>query len=137
MSELFSNMSHKGKPYQFKLLIEQRLNALFIIANQEVTKDIISFIEKIDVPVLGATTTIHELIYTEPGKIIPLITTVFPKTASIFLVVQGTVVPKAVVLVGHLRRGRHVIRPPPVPAHHGTKQVWNCLVHPADTVQWP
>ena len=86
VSELFSNMSHKGKPYQFKLLIEQRLNALFIIATQVVTRDIVSFIEKIDVPVQGATTTIHELLYTEPGKIIPLITTVFPKTASIRII---------------------------------------------------
>ena len=34
----------------------------------------------------GASTTIHELRYTEPGKIVPLITTVFPKTASINIV---------------------------------------------------
>jgi len=86
VSELFANLTLKGKPYQFKLLIENRLNALFIIATQEVTNTIINFIEEVDVPVEGASTTIHELRYTEPGKIVPLITTVFPKTASINIV---------------------------------------------------
>ena len=86
VSELFANLTLKGKPYQFKLLIENRLNALFIIATQEVTNTLINFIEEVDVPVEGASTTIHELRYTEPGKIVPLITTVFPKTASINIV---------------------------------------------------
>ena len=83
VSELFTNLTRNGKPYRFKLLIEKRLNSLFIVANQEVTDAIVSFIEQVDVPVQGATTTIHELRYSDPGKIVPLLTTVFPKTASI------------------------------------------------------
>ena len=41
------------------------------------------FINKVDVPVEGAKTTIHELKYSNASKLIPLITTVFPKTTSI------------------------------------------------------
>ena len=83
VSELFSNIVLKGKPPKFKLLIEARLNSLFIVANRETTAEIIELIEQVDVPVEGATTTIHELQYSDAAKLIPLITTVFPKTSSI------------------------------------------------------
>jgi type II secretion system protein D len=83
VSELFSNIVLNGKPPKFKLLIEARLNSLFIVANRETTAEIIELIEQVDVPVEGATTTIHELQYSDAAKLIPLITTVFPKTSSI------------------------------------------------------
>ncbi len=83
VSELFSNIVLNGKPPKFKLLIEARLNSLFIVANRETTAEIIELIEQVDVPVEGATTTIHELQYSDAAKLIPLITTVFPKTTSI------------------------------------------------------
>jgi len=83
VSELFSNIIKNGKPTQFKLLIEARLNSLFVVANKETTDEIIEFIDKVDIPVEGAKTTIHELKYSNASKIIPLITTVFPKTSSI------------------------------------------------------
>jgi len=83
VSELFSNIVLNGKPPKFKLLIEARLNSLFIVANRETTAEIIELIEQDDVPVEGATTTIHELQYSDAAKLIPLITTVFPKTSSI------------------------------------------------------
>jgi len=83
VSELFSNIVLNGKPPKFKLLIEARLNSLFIVANSETTAEIIELIEQVDVPVEGATTTIHELQYSDAAKLIPLITTVFPKTSSI------------------------------------------------------
>ena len=83
VSELFSNIVLNGKPPKFKLLIEARLNSLFIVANREITAEIIQLIEQVDVPVEGATTTIHELQYSDAAKLIPLITTVFPKTSSI------------------------------------------------------
>ena len=86
VSELFSNIIRNGKPTQFKLLIEARLNSLFVVANKDTTNEIISFIEKVDVPVEGSKTTIHELKYSNASKIIPLITTVFPKTTSIKIV---------------------------------------------------
>ena len=86
VSELFSNLVRKGKPIKFKLLIESRLNSLFIVANRETTDDIIELIEQVDVPVEGAKTTIHELQYSDAAKLVPLITTVFPKTASIKIV---------------------------------------------------
>ena len=86
VSELFSNLIRKGKPTKFKLLIESRLNSLFIVANRETTDDIIELIEQVDVPVEGAKTTIHELQHSDATKLIPLITTVFPKTASIKIV---------------------------------------------------
>ena len=86
VSELFSNLVRKGKPTKFKLLIESRLNSLFIVANRETTDDIIELIEQVDVPVEGAKTTIHELQYSDAAKLVPLITTVFPKTASIKIV---------------------------------------------------
>ncbi len=83
VSELFSNLVRNGKPTQFKLLIETRLNSLFIVANRDTTGEIIELIEKVDVPVEGAKTTIHELKYSDAAKLVPLITTVFPKTTSI------------------------------------------------------
>jgi len=83
VSELFSNIVLNGKPPKFKLLIEARLNSLFIVANRKTTAEIIELIEQVDVPVEGATTTIHELQYSDAAKLIPLITTVFPKTSSI------------------------------------------------------
>jgi len=83
---LFSSLVRKGKPAQFKLLIEARLNSLFIVADREITDEIVKLIEQVDVPVEGATTTIHELKYSEATKLVPLITTVFPKTASIKIV---------------------------------------------------
>ena len=86
VSELFSSLVRKGKPAQFKLLIEARLNSLFIVADREITDEIVELIEQVDVPVEGATTTIHELKYSEATKLVPLITTVFPKTASIKIV---------------------------------------------------
>ncbi|HIN48235.1 MAG TPA: hypothetical protein EYM80_08495 [Deltaproteobacteria bacterium] len=86
VSELFSNLVRNGKPTKFKLLIEARLNSLFIVANRETTDEIIELIEKVDVPVEGAKTTIHELKYSAAAKLVPLITTVFPKTASIKIV---------------------------------------------------
>ena len=86
VSELFSNLVRNGKPTQFKLLIEARLNSMFIVANRETTEDIIGLIEKVDVPVEGAKTTIHELKYSDAAKLVPLITTVFPKTTSIKIV---------------------------------------------------
>ena len=86
VSELFSNLVRNGKPTQFKLLIEARLNSMFIVANRETTEEIIELIEKVDVPVEGAKTTIHELKYSDAAKLVPLITTVFPKTTSIKIV---------------------------------------------------
>ncbi|HIB94232.1 MAG TPA: hypothetical protein EYO60_08055, partial [Candidatus Lambdaproteobacteria bacterium] len=86
VSELFSNLVRNGKPTKFKLLIEARLNSLFIVANRETTDEIIELIEKVDVPVEGAKTTIHELKYSAAAKLVPLISTVFPKTASIKIV---------------------------------------------------
>ena len=86
VSELFSNLVRNGKPTQFKLLIETRLNSMFIVANRDTTKEIIELIEKVDVPVEGAKTTIHELKYSDAAKLVPLITTVFPKTTSIKIV---------------------------------------------------
>ena len=86
VSELFSNLVRNGKPTKFKLLIEARLNSLFIVANRETTDEIIELIEKVDVPVEGAKTTIHELKYSDAAKLVPLITTVFPKTTSIKIV---------------------------------------------------
>jgi len=86
VSELFSNIVRNGKPAQFKLLIETRLNSLFIVANRDTTEEIIELIEKVDVPVEGAKTTIHELKYSDAAKLVPLITTVFPKTTSIKIV---------------------------------------------------
>ena len=86
VSELFSNLVRNGAPTKFKLLIETRLNSMFIIANRETTDEIIELIEKVDVPVEGAKTTIHELKYSEAAKLVPLITTVFPKTTSIKIV---------------------------------------------------
>ncbi|MBC8259315.1 MAG: hypothetical protein H8E38_09885 [SAR324 cluster bacterium] len=86
VSELFSNLVRNGKPTKFKLLIEARLNSLFIVANQETTAEIIELIELVDVPVEGAKTTIHELNYSDAAKLVPLITTVFPKTASIKII---------------------------------------------------
>ena len=83
VSELFSNLVRNGKKPQFKLLIETRLNSLFIVANRDTTGEIIELIEKVDVPVEGAKTTIHELKYSDAAKLVPLITTVFPKTTSI------------------------------------------------------
>ena len=83
VSELFSNLVRNGKNPQFKLLIETRLNSLFIVANRDTTGEIIELIEKVDVPVEGAKTTIHELKYSDAAKLVPLITTVFPKTTSI------------------------------------------------------
>ena len=86
VSELFSNLVRNGKPTKFKLLIETRLNSLFIVANRDTTEEIIELIEKVDVPVEGAKTTIHELNYSDAAKLVPLITTVFPKTNSIKIV---------------------------------------------------
>jgi type II secretory pathway component GspD/PulD (secretin) len=86
VSELFSNLVRNGKPTKFKLLIETRLNSLFIVANRNTTEEIIELIEKVDVPVEGAKTTIHELKYSDAAKLVPLITTVFPKTTSIKIV---------------------------------------------------
>ena len=86
VSELFSSLVRKGKPAEFKLLIETRLNSLFIVADRDITEEIVELIEQVDVPVEGATTTIHELKYSEATKLVPLITTVFPKTASIKIV---------------------------------------------------
>ena len=83
VSELFSNIIKKGKPPKFKILIEPRLNSLFVVANKETTDEIIEFIKKIDIPVEGAKTTIHELKFSNASKLIPLITTIFPKTTSI------------------------------------------------------
>ena len=59
---------------------------MFIVANRETTEEIIELIEKVDVPVEGAKTTIHELKYSDAAKLVPLITTVFPKTTSIKIV---------------------------------------------------
>jgi type II secretion system protein D len=86
VSELFSNLVRNGKATKFKLLIETRLNSLFIIANSNTTKEIIELIEQVDVPVEGAKTTIHELKYSDAAKLVPLITTVFPKTTSIKII---------------------------------------------------
>jgi type II secretion system protein D len=86
VSELFSNIVRNGKATKFKLLIETRLNSLFIIANRNTTEEIIELIEQVDVPVEGAKTTIHELKYSDAAKLVPLITTVFPKTTSIKIV---------------------------------------------------
>ena len=69
VSELFSSLVRKGKPAQFKLLIEARLNSLFIVADRDITEEIVELIEQVDVPVEGATTTIHELKYSEATKI--------------------------------------------------------------------
>ena len=86
VSELFASLVRKGKPAKFKLLIESRLNSLFIIADREITEEIVELIEQVDVPVEGATTTIHELKYSDATKLVPLITTVFPKTTSIKII---------------------------------------------------
>jgi len=86
VSELFSNIIRNGKPTQFKLLLETRLNSLFIVASRKTTDEIIELIKKVDVPVEGAKTTIHELKYSDAKKLVPLITTVFPKTTSIKIV---------------------------------------------------
>ena len=86
VSELFSNIIRNGKPTQFKLLVESRLNSLFIVASNKITDEIVELIEKVDVPVEGAKTTIHELKFSDAKKLVPLITTVFPKTTSIKIV---------------------------------------------------
>jgi type II secretion system protein D len=86
VSELFSNLVRNGKATKFKLLIETRLNSMFIIANRNTTEEIIELIEQVDVPVEGAKTTIHELKYSDAATLVPLITTVFPKTTSIKIV---------------------------------------------------
>ena len=46
VSELFSNLVRNGKPTQFKLLIETRLNSLFIVANRDTTGEIIEFVDE-------------------------------------------------------------------------------------------
>jgi type II secretory pathway component GspD/PulD (secretin) len=107
VSELFSNLVRRGKPTKFKLLIEARLNSLFIVANREITDEIIELIEQVDVPVEGATTTIHELKYSEATKLVPLITTVFPKTASIKIVPFAPL--NALIIITNLVTTRQII----------------------------
>ncbi len=86
ITELFSNLIRNGRPLRYKLLIENRLNSLILIANRANGKEILSYIKQLDVPVHGATPTIHELRYGEPGKLVPLISQIFPKTESIKLI---------------------------------------------------
>lgn len=86
VTELFTNLIRSGKPPQFKLFIETRLNSLFIVANQSTTNDLLSLLEQVDVPVKGASRTIYELRYSEASQLVPLITQIFPKTASLQLV---------------------------------------------------
>ena len=62
------------------------MNALFIVANKPVTEELVSFLEKIDVPVEGKQMTIQRLRYLKPQEVIGLLQTVFPKTASVQLV---------------------------------------------------
>ena len=86
ITELFSNLIRSGRPLRYKLLIENRLNSFILIANRANSKEILSYIRQLDVPVQGATRTIHELRYGEPGKLVPLISQIFPKTESIKLI---------------------------------------------------
>jgi len=86
ITELFSNLIRNGRPLRYKLLIENRLNSLILIANRRDGKEILEYMKQLDVPVQGATRTIHELRYGEAGKLVPLISQVFPKTESIKLI---------------------------------------------------
>ncbi len=86
VTELFTNLVRSGKPPQFKLFIEARLNSLFIVADQNTTNDLLALLEQVDVPVKGADRTIYELRFSEASQLVPLITQIFPKTASLQLV---------------------------------------------------
>ena len=86
VTDLYANLQRSGKAITFKLVIEERMNALFIVANKPVTEELISFLEKIDVPVEGKQMTIQRLRYLKPQEVIGLLQTVFPKTASVQLV---------------------------------------------------
>jgi len=86
VSNLFSNIVRSGKQLKFRMVIEERMKTLFIIANDEVTQEILNLIQKVDIPVEGGQTTIHELRYSSAAKIIPLITKIFPKTPSIQII---------------------------------------------------
>ncbi|HCV87022.1 MAG TPA: hypothetical protein DGB85_10635, partial [Deltaproteobacteria bacterium] len=86
VTDLYANLQRSGKAITFKLVIEERMNALFVVANKPVTDELISFLENIDVPVEGKQMTIQRLRYLKPQEVIGLLQTVFPKTASVQLV---------------------------------------------------
>lgn len=86
VTDLYANLQRSGKAITFKLVIEDRLNSLFIVANEQVTEELTNFLKSIDVPVEGKQMTIQRLRFLKPQEVIGLLQTVFPKTASVQLV---------------------------------------------------
>ncbi len=88
--------------------IEQIVTLQQIVHNDvaEIHKTV-SELFQVDVPVEGATTTIHELKYSEATKLVPLITTVFPKTASIKIVPFAPL--NALIIITNLVTTRQII----------------------------
>ena len=86
ISNLFANLMRSGKQLTFRFVLEERFNSMFIVGTPDINQEILDFAEKLDTPVEGKTIIIHELQYSNPQKLIPLLNSVYPQTESLRLI---------------------------------------------------
>ncbi|MBF0352723.1 MAG: hypothetical protein HQM11_16945 [SAR324 cluster bacterium] len=85
VSSLFSNMVNNGRREKIKLMMEEQLNAIIILANKNVTEEIIQFIEEVDVRAqgIGATLTVKELKFASASQVGSIVTQIYSNQSQL------------------------------------------------------
>ena len=86
INSIFANAERSGRKQQLRMIIDDRLNQLILIATKEYTQEILSFLAQIDVSLedIGAMLTVRELRFASSSRLASLLTNIFGKNPPRF-----------------------------------------------------